>query len=91
VPAHERQAVLAGLAAVGLVCEFAEDTPLELIKAIEPDVLVKGADYAADDVVGADVVKACGGRVITPLFVRDASTTNIVDRIMLSRSDAGSR
>jgi len=91
VPAHERQAVLAGLAAVGLVCEFAEDTPLELIKAVEPDVLVKGADYAADDVVGADVVKARGGRVITPLFVRDASTTNIVDRIMLSRSDAGSR
>jgi bifunctional ADP-heptose synthase (sugar kinase/adenylyltransferase) len=42
-------------------------------------------------VVGADVVKARGGRVITPLFVRDASTTNIVDRIMLSRSDAGSR
>ena len=85
VPSRERQAVLAGLASVGLVCEFEEDTPLEIIRAVEPDVLVKGGDYAARDVVGADLVIARGGRVITPVFVADASTTNIVDRIMLSR------
>ena len=81
VPSVERQAVLAGLSAVALVCEFSEDTPLELIKVVEPDVLVKGADYAVDDVVGGDVVKARGGRVVTPLFVPDASTTGIIDRI----------
>lgn len=91
VPSSERQAVLAGLSAVGLVCEFGEDTPLELIRLVEPDVLVKGADYAAENVVGADVVKARGGRVVTPLFVPDASTTNIVDRIRLSGADAGPR
>jgi len=87
VPSPERQAVLAGLSAVGLVCEFSEDTPLEIIKAVEPDVLVKGADYSADDVVGADIVKARGGRVVTPLFVANASTTNIVDRIKLAQSE----
>ncbi|NDC64600.1 MAG: D-glycero-beta-D-manno-heptose 1-phosphate adenylyltransferase, partial [Planctomycetia bacterium] len=72
---------------VGLVCEFAEDTPIDLIKLVEPDVLVKGADYAADDVVGADIVKARGGRIVTPLFVPNASTTGIVDRIRLSRPE----
>lgn len=85
VPSRERQAVLAGLSSVGLVCEFDADTPLDLIRDVEPDVLVKGGDYAAKDVVGADLVTARGGRVVTPLFVADASTTNIVDRIMLSR------
>ena len=85
VPCPERQAVLAGLASVGLVCEFAEDTPLELIKAVEPDVLVKGGDYQADKVVGADLVIARGGRVVTPLFVPNASTTGIVDRIREKR------
>lgn len=81
VPAAERMAVLAGLSSVGLVCEFAEDTPLELITAIEPDVLIKGGDYDVANVVGADFVLARGGRVTTPLFVPEASTTGIVDRI----------
>jgi len=85
VPSAERQAVLAGLSSVAWVCEFAEDTPLELIKAVEPDVLVKGGDYKAEDVVGADLVIARGGRVVTPLFVPDASTTSIVDRIIATR------
>jgi D-beta-D-heptose 7-phosphate kinase/D-beta-D-heptose 1-phosphate adenosyltransferase len=84
VPAAERQAVLAGLTSVAWVCEFDADTPLDLIRAVEPDVLVKGADYTVDRVVGADIVLARGGRVITPLFVPDASTTNIVDRIRAS-------
>ena len=81
VPAGERQAVLAGLASVAWVCEFDADTPLDLIRAVEPDVLVKGADYTLDRVVGADIVLARGGRVVTPLFVPNASTTSIVDRI----------
>ena len=85
VPAAERLAVLAGLAAVALVCEFPEDTPLELIRAVEPDVLVKGGDYAAENVVGADVVKARGGRVVTPLFVPGVSTTAIIGRVRENR------
>jgi D-beta-D-heptose 7-phosphate kinase/D-beta-D-heptose 1-phosphate adenosyltransferase len=87
VPSPERQAVLAGLSAVAWVCEFDADTPLELITLVQPDVLVKGADYAANDIVGGDIVRARGGRVVTPLFVPDASTTTIVDRIRLSASD----
>ena len=88
VPAAARQAVLAGLASVAWVCEFEEDTPVELIRAIEPDVLVKGADYTAAAVVGADLVLARGGRVVTPLFVSDVSTTTIVDRILAARPEA---
>jgi D-beta-D-heptose 7-phosphate kinase/D-beta-D-heptose 1-phosphate adenosyltransferase len=91
VPSPERQAVLAGLSAVAWVCEFDADTPLELITLVQPDVLVKGADYAANDIVGADIVRGRGGRVVTPLFVPDASTTTIVDRIRLSAADQGDK
>lgn len=82
VPSPARQAVLAALSSVTWVCEFDGDTPLDLIRAIEPDVLIKGADYKPEDVVGADIVLARGGRVVTPVFVPDVSTTNIVDRIL---------
>lgn len=85
VPSAARQAVLAALSSVAWVCEFAGDTPLELIRALEPDVLIKGADYKAADVVGGDLVLARGGRVVTPLFVANVSTTNIVDSILASR------
>jgi len=85
VPSRERQTVLAAMSSVGLVCEFEEDTPLELIRVVEPDVLVKGGDYAAQDVIGAELVTARGGRVVTPVFVADASTTTIADRIAISR------
>lgn len=88
VPSAERQAVLAGLSAVAWVCEFDDDTPLELIKLVEPDVLVKGADYAAENIVGADIVLGRGGRVVTPLFIPNASTTTIVDRIRLAGGDS---
>jgi D-beta-D-heptose 7-phosphate kinase/D-beta-D-heptose 1-phosphate adenosyltransferase len=81
VGAADRQAVLAGLTSVGLVCEFAEDTPLEIIREVEPDVLVKGGDYKLEQIVGAELVLARGGRVVTPLFVPDASTTGIVERV----------
>ena len=85
VPSAARQAVLAALSSVAWVCEFDGDTPLELIRALEPDVLIKGADYKAADVVGADLVLARGGRVATPLFVANVSTTNLVDHILASR------
>ena len=85
VPSAARQAVLAALSSVAWVCEFDADTPLEMIRAIEPDVLIKGADYKVADVVGGDIVLARGGRVVTPLFVANVSTTNIVDTILASR------
>ena len=84
VPAAERQAVLAGLSAVTWVCEFDGDTPLDLVELVQPDVLVKGADYTADKIVGADIVLGRGGRVITPVFIPNASTTTIVDRIRVA-------
>jgi D-beta-D-heptose 7-phosphate kinase/D-beta-D-heptose 1-phosphate adenosyltransferase len=84
MPASARQAVLAGLSSVACVCEFDDDTPLELIRAVAPDVLIKGGDYAAEKVVGAEIVTGRGGKVVTPLFVPGVSTTNIADRILAS-------
>ena len=89
VTAAARQAVLAALSSVAWVCEFDGDTPVDLIAAVEPDVLIKGADYRPDQVVGADIVLARGGRVVTPLFVPHVSTTNIVDRILSSQKIEG--
>ena len=91
VPSAARRTVLAALSSVALVCEFEGDTPVELIEAIEPDVLIKGADYRPDQVVGGDVVLARGGRVVTPLFVPDVSTTNIVDRILAADRGGAAR
>ena len=76
-----RARVLAGLAAVDCVVLFDEDTPYELLKALEPDVLVKGADYSKDRIVGADLVEARGGRVVRVELVPGHSTTRIVERL----------
>lgn len=81
VPEADRARVVAALAAVDRVVLFDEPTPLALIRALEPDVLVKGADYAKDQVVGADVVEARGGRVALIPLVPNRSTTSIVERI----------
>jgi D-beta-D-heptose 7-phosphate kinase/D-beta-D-heptose 1-phosphate adenosyltransferase len=70
-----RALVLAGLACVDLVCAFDEDTPIELIKAARPDLLVKGGDYEIATVVGADVVRGWGGEVRIATFVEGHSTT----------------
>ena len=75
-----RARVLAGLAAVDCVVLFAEDTPLALIQALEPDVLVKGADYSRDRIVGADWVEARGGRVVQVPLVAGYSTSALVER-----------
>ena len=85
VPATGRRAMLAALSSVAWVCEFDEDTPLELIRAIEPDLLVKGADYAPHEIVGADIVLARGGRVLTLPLVPQASTTTLIERILASQ------
>lgn len=76
-----RARVLAGLAAVDCIVLFDEDTPYELIKALEPDVLVKGADYSRDRIVGADLVEARGGRVVRVELVPGHSTTHLVERL----------
>jgi rfaE bifunctional protein nucleotidyltransferase chain/domain len=76
----ERAYVLAGLAAVDAVVVFDEDTPLELVRTILPDVIVKGGDYAPDSVVGADVVRARGGRVVIIPLTPGQSTTSIIQR-----------
>jgi D-glycero-beta-D-manno-heptose 1-phosphate adenylyltransferase len=76
-----RARVLAGLAAVDCVVLFDEDTPLELIRALAPDVLVKGADYTRDKIVGADWVEGRGGRVVRVPVVPGYSTTALVERL----------
>jgi len=81
VPASERARVLAALAAVDCVVPFDEDTPLELIRALRPDVLVKGADYAPEAIVGAADVESWGGRVVRVPLVEGRSTTDLVRRL----------
>lgn len=76
-----RSRVMAALQAVDMVVFFNEDTPLELISALLPQVLVKGSDYLAGNIVGAEVVKKAGGEVKTIDFVPGYSTTRIVERI----------
>ena len=63
---------------------FEGDTPLELIRQLKPDVLVKGADYAREAIVGADLVEAHGGRVVTVPLVAGFSTSSIVERLRAS-------
>jgi rfaE bifunctional protein nucleotidyltransferase chain/domain len=77
----DRAFVLASLRAVDYVCLFDEDTPYELIKAIVPDVLVKGSDWAINSVVGKDIVEGAGGTVQTIDFVPNHSTTDIIKKI----------
>ncbi len=76
-----RAAVLSSLATVDLVVIFGEDTPLEMIKTLQPDVLVKGADYTVDTVVGSDLVKGWGGRVLLADLTPGQSTTATIKRM----------
>jgi len=76
-----RAMLLASLEVVDAVVLFNEETPMQLISEIKPDVLVKGGDYKAEDVVGKDVVDANGGRVEIVPLLKDFSTTNILNKI----------
>lgn len=80
-PVDRRMAVLAGLEAVDWVVSFDEDTPEDLIRAIKPEVLVKGGDYTLEEVVGAPIVQGYGGEVKVLSFLDNCSTTAIVDKI----------
>lgn len=80
-PEAQRMMLLAGLACVDQVVLFADDTPLELIRKLAPEVLVKGGDYTPDTVVGRDIVEATGGRVAILPLVPGVSTTKTIQRI----------
>lgn len=80
-----RAQLLASLFFVSAIVLFDEDTPLELIKRVQPDVLVKGSDYKPEDIVGYDVVMAKGGKVVTIDFLEGYSTTGIINRFLKSK------
>ncbi len=82
VPQDHRAEVLAGLACVDYVVLFDEPDPLQLIETLQPDVLVKGADWAEDHIVGGEFVKSNGGKVVRINLVADASTSGIIERIV---------
>jgi len=81
VPTDERARLLAALACVDCVVLFDEDTPLDLIRALHPDVLVKGADYEPSQIVGAPEVEGWGGRVVRIPLVPNRSTTDLIRRL----------
>jgi len=80
--ARDRAAVLAALESVDFVCLFREDTPQAMIARLKPDVLVKGADWSADQIIGSDFVKAHGGSVRRVRMTSGRSTTRLIERIV---------
>jgi rfaE bifunctional protein nucleotidyltransferase chain/domain len=78
---RERAEVIAALEAVDYVTIFDEETPREVIAAVLPDVLVKGGDWALDEIVGRDEVEAAGGKVLSLPYIEGSSTTDIIERI----------
>jgi rfaE bifunctional protein nucleotidyltransferase chain/domain len=80
-PEAERAEMLAALACVDAVVIFDEDTPAAIVEAIQPDILVKGADWPADQIVGRDTVEARGGRVVLMDVEKGYSTTRIIEKI----------
>lgn len=84
IPEAERAEILLGLEPVDRVLIYDEPTPLEAIQSLLPDVLVKGKDWAADEIVGRDVVEAAGGRVVRVGLVPRRSTTALLERIRRS-------
>ncbi len=82
VPEYQRAFVLSNLKPVDYVVIFEEDTPAKLIEKIIPDVLIKGADWKINNIVGSDIVIKNGGKVKTIKFVNDQSTSNIIKTIL---------
>jgi len=77
-----RATVLAAMACIDLIVFFDEATPYELIKFLQPDILVKGNDYKAEEIVGYDIVKARGGEIKTIPMVEGYSTTKLIEKIL---------
>jgi D-glycero-beta-D-manno-heptose 1-phosphate adenylyltransferase len=82
VPQSERAFILSNLKAVDYVTIFDEDDPYEVIKKVVPDILVKGADWKIENIIGRDVVEKAGGKVETIEFVNMQSTTNIIKTVL---------
>ena len=82
VSQSERAEVVAALEMVDYVTMFDEDTPYNIIKKLQPDVLIKGGDWTVDKIVGRDIVEARGGKVIAIPVIEGASTTGIVERVL---------
>jgi rfaE bifunctional protein nucleotidyltransferase chain/domain len=82
IPDNERIEMLAALGCVDMAILFDEEDPLEVIKCLVPDILVKGGDWKEDEIIGSDVVKNSGGRVIRIPFIEGASTTGIINKIL---------
>lgn len=80
-PEHERAEVLAALEVVDAVVIFDEDTPHDIITRVQPDVLVKGADWSADNIVGRDIVEARGGRMVRIDLAPGFSTSKLIEKI----------
>ena len=81
-PMPDRACMLAALACVDLVVPFAQETPIELISAILPDILVKGGDYHPEEIVGAKEVRASGGEVVVMPFIGGYSSSSLIQRIV---------
>ena len=82
VQQDQRLGIIASLQVVDYVTLFDEPDPLKLIQLLKPTILVKGADWSADEIIGADFVKASGGRVVRVSLVQEASTSRIIERII---------
>jgi rfaE bifunctional protein nucleotidyltransferase chain/domain len=85
----DRMEALAALQAVDFVTLFSEPDPYRIISELEPDVLVKGGDWAIEKIIGRDVVEARGGRVVNVPFVEGASTTGIIEKIVSKYCEGG--
>jgi len=86
-PEHERAEILSALECVDAVVVFEQDTPAEIVRLVQPDILVKGADWPADQIVGRDTVEARGGRVVLVPVEAGHSTSAIVKRIRADSSN----
>ena len=82
LPQEDRAFLLASLMAVDYVCIFEEDTPAQLIRALQPDILIKGGDYQVHEIVGRDVVEGRGGKVVTVPLLPNRSTSDIIRKIV---------
>lgn len=82
LPLDERMEILCGLQMIDMLIPFQEETPLNLIETVKPDILVKGGDYEMHEIVGADFVMANQGRVEVLSFKEGSSTTNVIDTIL---------
>jgi rfaE bifunctional protein nucleotidyltransferase chain/domain len=88
-PEGERAEVLTALACVDAVSLFDQETPVDIIRRVQPDVLVKGADWPADQIVGRDTVEARGGRVVLEPVEQGYSTSTIIDKVRSSTRAGG--